>query len=49
MNRIIRFFLENKFISILLLIIFSFWGMINAPFNRAIAGCHGIRTGGCHP
>lgn len=33
LNRIIRFFLENKLVTFLVLIIFISWGIINSPFG----------------
>lgn len=33
LNKIIRFFLENKLVTLLLLVIFITWGVINSPFN----------------
>jgi Cu(I)/Ag(I) efflux system membrane protein CusA/SilA len=33
LNRIIRFFLENKLITFIVLIVFIAWGIISAPFN----------------
>lgn len=33
LNKIIRFFLENKLITFLVLIIFVSWGIINSPFG----------------
>jgi Cu(I)/Ag(I) efflux system membrane protein CusA/SilA len=33
LNKIIRFFLENKLVTVLLLIIFVGWGIATAPFN----------------
>ncbi len=33
LNRLIRFFLENKLVTFLVLILFVVWGMISAPFN----------------
>lgn len=33
LNGIIRFFLENKFVTLLLLILFAAWGIITAPFG----------------
>ncbi len=33
LNRIIRFFLENKLVTFLMLIIFVSWGIINSPFG----------------
>ncbi len=33
LNKIIRFFLENKLVTILLLLIFVGWGIISAPFD----------------
>lgn len=32
-NRIIRFFFENRLVSIILLVTFVLWGIINAPFS----------------
>ncbi|MCP4551443.1 MAG: efflux RND transporter permease subunit [Bacteroidetes bacterium] len=33
LNKIIRFFLENKLVTFLLLIVFISWGIINSPFG----------------
>ena len=33
LNRFIRFFLENKLVSVLLLLLFVGWGIVTAPFN----------------
>ena len=33
LNKIIRFLIENKLVSTLLLILFVGWGIVNAPFN----------------
>lgn len=33
LNRIIRFFLENKLVAFLLLFLFTGWGLATAPFN----------------
>ncbi len=33
LNGIIRFFLENKFVTLLLLLLFIGWGMVTAPFG----------------
>ena len=33
LNRIIRFFLENKLVTFIILAIFIFLGIANAPFN----------------
>ncbi|AVR44296.1 cation transporter [Christiangramia fulva] len=33
LNKIIRFFLENKLITVLTLFIFIVWGIVTAPFN----------------
>lgn len=33
LNRIIRFFLDNKLVTFLLLFTFTAWGIISAPFN----------------
>ncbi|KAA6317211.1 Cation efflux system protein CusA, partial [termite gut metagenome] len=33
LNRIIKYFLENRLITILLLIILVVWGLSTAPFN----------------
>ncbi|WP_340077725.1 efflux RND transporter permease subunit [Leptobacterium sp. I13] len=33
LNKIIRYFLENRLITILLLLIFMGWGLITSPFN----------------
>ena len=32
-NKLIRFFLENKLVTVLCLLVFIIWGMISAPFN----------------
>jgi Cu(I)/Ag(I) efflux system membrane protein CusA/SilA len=32
LNRIIRFFLDNKLVSILVLVVFVVWGIVTAPF-----------------
>lgn len=32
-NKTIRFFLENKLVTVLCLLVFVFWGLISAPFN----------------
>lgn len=32
-NRLIKFFLENKLVTILLLIFLTLWGIVTAPFN----------------
>jgi len=36
LNNIIKFLLENKLVTILLLLVFVFWGIISAPFNWEI-------------
>lgn len=33
LNNIIKFFLENKLVTVLTLLIFIAWGVITAPFN----------------
>lgn len=33
LNKIIKFFLENKLVTIILLFLFISWGIINSPFN----------------
>lgn len=33
MNKIIRFFLENKLVTLLLLVVFVVWGVVSSPFN----------------
>jgi copper/silver efflux system protein len=33
LNRIIRFFLENKLVTFMILIVFVSWGIINSPFG----------------
>ncbi len=33
LNKIIRFFLENKLVTFLILIVFIGWGIVNSPFN----------------
>ena len=33
LNKIIRFFLDNKLVTFLLLIVFIGWGIVNSPFN----------------
>lgn len=33
LNKIIKFFLENKLVTIILLLLFIGWGIINSPFN----------------
>lgn len=33
LNKIIRFFLENKLVAVLLLVLFASWGVVTAPFN----------------
>lgn len=33
LNKIIRFFLENKLVTFLLLTVFITWGVVNSPFN----------------
>ena len=32
LNKIIKFFLENKLVTFLVLIVFISWGIINSPF-----------------
>ena len=33
LNKTIKFFLENKLVTFLLLIVFISWGIISSPFN----------------
>lgn len=33
LNKIIKFFLENRLVTILLLLVFVVWGIVHAPFN----------------
>lgn len=33
LNRILRYFLEHRLVSVLLLVIFVTWGLVTAPFN----------------
>jgi len=33
LNRAVRFFLENKLVTVLLLLLFVGWGLVTAPFN----------------
>ncbi|MDA3843879.1 MAG: hypothetical protein PF588_05870, partial [Candidatus Kapabacteria bacterium] len=33
LNKIIRFFLENKIVTILMLLVFIVWGISTAPFS----------------
>ncbi len=33
LNKLIKFFLENKLVTMLLLILFAGWGIVTAPFN----------------
>ena len=37
LNKLIRFFLENKLVTALVLVVFIAWGMISAPFNWNIS------------
>ena len=37
LNKLIRFFLENKLVTVLFLLVFITWGMISAPFNWNIS------------
>ena len=37
LNKLIRFFLENKLVTVLFLLVFIAWGMISAPFNWNIS------------
>jgi Cu(I)/Ag(I) efflux system membrane protein CusA/SilA len=37
LNKLIRFFLENKLVTVLFLMVFIAWGMISAPFNWDIS------------
>ncbi|HHB52506.1 MAG TPA: efflux RND transporter permease subunit, partial [Saprospiraceae bacterium] len=36
LNKIIKFLIENKLVTILLLLVFVFWGIISAPFDWEI-------------
>jgi len=36
LNKLIKFFLENKLVTLLLLLIFVGWGIVTAPFNWEI-------------
>ena len=36
LNKIIKFLIENKLVTILLLVLFVFWGIISAPFDWEI-------------
>jgi len=36
LNKLIKFFLENKLVTLLLLILFISWGIVTAPFNWQI-------------
>ena len=38
LNNFIRFFLENKLVSYLLLLLFVVWGLVSAPFDFGIEG-----------
>lgn len=38
LNKIIKFFLENKLITVLTLLIFIVWGVVTAPFNWQLDG-----------
>jgi len=38
LNQIIRFFLENKLVALLLVVLFVGWGIITAPFDFGIQG-----------
>ena len=38
LHKIIRFFLENKLVTFLLLLVLIVWGIISAPFNWELAG-----------
>ena len=33
LNRVIRFFLENKLVTFLILLVFIGWGIVTAPFE----------------
>ncbi len=33
LNKVIRFFLENQLVTVILLMVFIIWGMVSAPFN----------------
>ena len=33
LNKLIRFFLENKLVTVLFLLVFIIWGIVSAPFN----------------
>lgn len=37
-NKIIRFFLENRLITVLILSVFIIWGIVTAPFGWEIGG-----------
>ncbi len=37
LNKLIRFFLENKLVTVLLLLVFVSWGIVSAPFNWNIS------------
>ncbi len=39
--RYIRFFLENKLVAWMLLIAFSLWGLMTAPFDFGLEGLQG--------
>ena len=43
LNKIITFFLENKLVTFLVLIIFISWGIINSPFGWKTGIFHPIR------
>jgi len=36
LDKLIRFFLVNKLVTVLILLVFVFWGIISAPFNWQI-------------
>ena len=33
LNRILKYFLEHRLVSVLLLAVFVIWGLVTAPFN----------------
>lgn len=48
-NKIIRYFLENRVITILLLTLVVVWGISTAPFNWHGGLCRETRFCGCYP
>lgn len=38
LNRIIKYFLEHRLVSVLLLLVFITWGLVTAPFNWNLGG-----------